>query len=192
MPELLENHWGYDPAQLGFPSIAACRAVVLQTPTGLFGYHMSSGHTAAAARAADFANYVTNHTPAAPAAGTFLFVVTYTEKPVTGYGVDSLAEWKAEALVFANALVGFAGRRMGYSLSPANGAHSSYVRFLHNVGMAEIKTAAWDDHAAYIVRGNQGPAANHGWRGQQLPRDLITAVNIPGATLKKANPQMLD
>ncbi|KPF79321.1 hypothetical protein IP88_02135 [alpha proteobacterium AAP81b] len=193
MPELSEHHLGYDAAQLGFPSIAACRAIVLQTPTGLFGVHVASAHTNAAARAAEFAQFVTNHTPTAPAAATYLFVVAYTEKPITGYDEGRmLTQWKAEAKAFADALVGFTGRRMGYSLSPANGAMSSYVRYTHNVGMATIETAAWDDHAAYLVRGSHTPTANWTWRGQQVPRNIITAVNIPGGSLKRVNPQSLD
>ncbi len=192
MPELLENHWAFDPLQIGFPSIAACRAIVLQTPTGLYGFHMSSSFKDAAARALDFRNFVIGHSPTAPGQGTFLFVTAYTEKPVTGYDTTALADWKAEARTFADALTGFAGRRMGYSLSPATGANSSYVRYEHNVGMATIKVAPWNDQAPYIVKGDQGPSATHGWRGQQIVKRIVTAVNIPATDLKKANPQMLD
>lgn len=191
MPELLENHWGFDAAQLGFPSIAACRAVVLQTPAGLFGYHMSSGHTAAAARAQDFATWLHAHGSWVAGSGLYLYCVTYTEQPVTGYGVNSLGEWKAEAQAFATAL-GFGGRRMGYSLSPAHGAHSSYVRVDQAVGMAAISVAPWDDHAAYITRGSQAPTVNHGWRGQQIAKPIVTAVAMPSPPLKRINLQALD
>ncbi len=189
--ELLENHWGFDAVDLGFPSIAACRAIVLQTTAGLFGYHMSSSHLTAAARAIDFANYVHNHAQWVAGAGQMLYVICYTEKPITGYGANALSEWKAEAQVFAAALT-HTGRRMGYGLSPAHGGLSSYVRVTQSVGMPIVAVAPWDDHAGYIVRAQTAPTANHSWRGQQLPRSIITAVNIPSPPLKQVNVQSLD
>jgi hypothetical protein len=37
---LLMNECGFDPAKIGFPSLQGCVGVVLQTSTGLFGWHI--------------------------------------------------------------------------------------------------------------------------------------------------------
>lgn len=192
MKYLAEHQFGFDAAQLGFPSIAACRAIVYQTVAGLYGYHMYYGYNAAnnAVRAADFANFINTHNGGGGVpAGQYLFVVTYTEMPVTGYSANSLTDWQAEAANFAAAL-GFVGRRMGVSLSPKTGALSSYVQFDQAVGMAKISAAPWVDDPLLYVKAVQPPAPDFGWNGQQVPKSCYTA--IAPLALTTHNPQMLD
>src|SRR5262245_26622674 len=38
---LCEREIGFDTTEIGFPSILGCRAIVLVTSSGLFGYHLN-------------------------------------------------------------------------------------------------------------------------------------------------------
>jgi len=38
---LCEREIGFDAAEIGFPSVMGCRAIVLVTGGGLFGYHLN-------------------------------------------------------------------------------------------------------------------------------------------------------
>ena len=38
---LCEREIGFDAAEIGFPSILGCRAIVIVTSGGLFGYHLN-------------------------------------------------------------------------------------------------------------------------------------------------------
>lgn len=56
---LCEREIGFDAVELGFPSVLGCRAIVVVTAGGLFGYHLN-GNLNPVKRAA-FVNFITNH-----------------------------------------------------------------------------------------------------------------------------------
>lgn len=59
MTYLGEREIGFDAAEIGFPSILGCRAIVVVTAGGLFGYHLN-GNLSALKRNA-FVNFITGH-----------------------------------------------------------------------------------------------------------------------------------
>lgn len=56
---LCEREIGFDAASIGFPSVMGCRAIVLVTGGGLFGYHLNG--TLNATKLAAFAAFVNGH-----------------------------------------------------------------------------------------------------------------------------------
>ncbi len=58
MINLVEHEVGFDANSVGFPSIDACRAILLVTGGGLFGYHLAGG-TLTDSKRDGFANFIT-------------------------------------------------------------------------------------------------------------------------------------
>jgi hypothetical protein len=56
---LCEREIGFDAAEIGFPSVMGCRAIVLVTAGGLFGYHLNG--TLNGQKLATFVNFVNSH-----------------------------------------------------------------------------------------------------------------------------------
>src|SRR5690554_6151511 len=56
---LCEREIGFDAVEIGFPSVMGCRAIVLVTAGGLFGYHLNGNLNAM--KQAAFVNFVTAH-----------------------------------------------------------------------------------------------------------------------------------
>lgn len=191
MPELLEQDWGYDDNVLGFPSISACRAVVLETTAGLFGYHMASGHTNAPAKAKSFAQYVHAHRKWTAGSAKYLYVVTYLQGQ-TGYtGGQEISQWRAEAKVFADALQ--AGvRRFGFGMTEADAKGSAYVKIIKAAGLATVKIGRWHSFGEFIEKGITNGSPDHGGLFLANPRDNVRKVDVPDGNLKTVNLQALD
>lgn len=56
---LCEREIGFDAVEIGFPSVMGCRAIVLVTAGGLFGYHLNGALNPA--KQAAFVNFVNGH-----------------------------------------------------------------------------------------------------------------------------------
>ena len=56
---LCEREIGFDAKKIGFPSVRGCRAIVLVTGSGLFGFHLNG--TLSAAKKAALVNFVAGH-----------------------------------------------------------------------------------------------------------------------------------
>lgn len=191
MPELSENQWGYDASTLGFPSISACRAIVLKTTAGLFGFHMYFSHDSAANRAKNFSDFVHNHPQWTAGCAQQLYVVTYIADK-TGYSAgQEMAQWKAEAKTFADELAPGI-RRMGFGLTAADAPSSAYFKVTDAQGLANLQIARWHDHSEYVSKGLATPDANYGGITLKKPTQGITAVSIPSANLKTRRWQALD
>ena len=58
-----EREIGFDGVEIGFPSVLGCRAIVVVTSSGLFGYHLNGSLNPTKRDA--FVNFITGHTPGA-------------------------------------------------------------------------------------------------------------------------------
>jgi len=56
---LCEREIGFDTNEIGFPSVLGCRAIVLATGGGLFGFHLNG--VLSDAKKTAFVNFITNH-----------------------------------------------------------------------------------------------------------------------------------
>ena len=137
---LCEREIGFDAAEIGFPSVLGCRAIVLVTNSGLFGYHLN-GNLSLAKRTA-LVNFITTH--------------------VHGHGFRNLYAASTGAGLAADhdelrdiaATLGYTGSIYWASL-PAGG--SVYVHFQdidHNT--CAITSRAWND-AVDNVPANKAP-----------------------------------
>lgn len=59
MIHLCEREIGFDPAEIGFPSVMGCRAIVYVTTGGLFGYHLNGNLSPV--KQASLVNFINQH-----------------------------------------------------------------------------------------------------------------------------------
>ena len=96
MEWLAEREVGFDTDKIGFPSIDGCHAVVLQTGSGLYGFHNYGGSATDAfkERSDSFEAFVQQHFVSRGAVAQ-LYGVCFRNK--RGYSAgDKLAAWKDE------------------------------------------------------------------------------------------------
>lgn len=137
-----EREIGFHATDIGFPSILGCRAVVLVTGSGLFGFHLNGALSTAKLNA--FVNFITQHVHGNGRR------MLYAASAETG-----LAKQYAEAELknIATAL-GYIGPVYWASL-PAGG--SAYVHFMNvNNTTCSITARTWND-AVDGVAANKGP-----------------------------------
>ncbi len=118
MTFLGNNHIGFDAAELGFPSIAGCHAIVLVAANGLFGLHNMGGADPGQwdGRSTAFGAYVKGLGGSYGA--TMLYGVCYaTGGNSRGYGTaGAKAVWLNELQSFAKK-VSYGGPIWGYDLA---------------------------------------------------------------------------
>ena len=151
MKYLMEHEMAFDAQQLGFPSIQGCHAIVLQTNTGLYGYHVAggSGDNLWERNARLFAQFVNGHGGNANTASR-LYGASFVGNNQRGYQVPHFQvneyrrKWKAELVTFASALR-YSGTISGYDLhkSFAAGNVSAYVRFTANGDKCDLQVRQW-------------------------------------------------
>ena len=61
---LCEHEIGFDAAEIGFPSVLGCRAIVLVTSGGLFGYHLAGNLSTTKKNV--FLNFINTHPHGTP------------------------------------------------------------------------------------------------------------------------------
>ena len=126
---LAEREVGFDLDTIGFPSIDGCHAVVLESGSGLYGFHNYGGSATSsfAERGQVFATFVNQHF-VSKGVLTHLYGVCFRGK--RGYAhSDKLKAWKEEMKAFAAAL-GYRGTVSGYNLDLTGfGAKSAYVEY---------------------------------------------------------------
>ncbi|MBR0673791.1 hypothetical protein [Neoroseomonas soli] len=157
-----EYEFGYAADRIGFPSISACRAIVYQTTTGLFGFHQATGYGPLKIDrdARKFAAFVNGH---AAGAGHGLNVYVGAKLGAGGtysMGMPGAQEVAAEIGAIARELR-FTGPVSCYDLSIGRpGAQGAYVEFVANGGICDIFANDWVEHHA---DGNKGaPTGNPG------------------------------
>jgi len=166
-----EKEFGYDKDRLGFPSISACRAIVFQTTTGLFGYHNAGNNYPERGdwtRAAEqFAGYVVRHPE--NGAGVRLFVVTRVGNggayfQLKGSKRTNHDMWVEEAKTFAKALQFNVGPIVGFDLSTVAKSNSSYVEFRRVFTQCLVIVKDWDfadDVKNEATKGNYVDTPDH-------------------------------
>lgn len=156
---LCEREIGFDPTAVGFPSINGCRAVVLVTGGGLFGFHLN-GSLSAGKRTA-FSQFVSNHINGAPKNNL------YAACTQPGSDIDH-----AELRQIASD-VGYSGTIYWAGLASV-AAGSAYVEMeqIHN-NTCVIQARTWND-SVDGVPGNKGP---------YLPANRAMANGAPNAQM---------
>lgn len=162
---LCEREIGFDAGQIGFPSVSGCRAIVLVTSGGLFGYHLNGNLNEE--KKLSFAGFV-NGRP-----------LGITKRTLYAASVGAgIAHYYGELRDIAAAL-GYNG-----TIYWANLAGPSYVNFVNiNHSTCGITARAWSD-AADSVPANRGPyaAANRAIANGPANANMYINVNPAGLT----------
>jgi len=190
---LKEHEFGFHPTVLGFPSIDACRAVVVQTANGLFGWHQASGAYADRFNTYGnkFGSYIRGHRLAS-SVGLTMYVVThvgvrggYGGAPGTAAGnAQQGREHLAEIAAYAQA-IGFKGTLRSYDLSTRWPTGSCYVEFNVNGNGCDVYANAWhtmgNETANFDVSRGHDHKNGHGASFAD-PKLMFTKVNTTGRT----------
>lgn len=137
-----EREIGFDTAKIGFPSVMGCRAIVVVTAGGLFGYHLN-GALNPAKRAA-FVNFILTHVNGNARRNLYVASV--------GAG---LAADHQEIRDIATDLA-YAGPIYWGSLPPGGSSYVHYQDINHNT--CSITARTWVD-LTDSVPANKGPYA---------------------------------
>jgi len=159
-----EREIGFDAAEMRFPSIGGCRAIVLVTGGGLFGFHLSG--TRNAQKMNSFSQFIQGHAQGNPKRNL------YIASRVGGNSQHTNAEeCYAEIKDFAQAL-GFEGAMYWADLSSVGGA-SAYVEFKSVQNHTCIITArTWNDP----VDGVAGNRANYAGANRTMAMGAAPAL----------------
>jgi len=140
---LVEDQVGFDTVVVGFPKLGGCMAVVLQTTSGLYGFHITPGNTH---KVAQFAQFIATNGPGG--AHVKLYGSCYWDNRY--HGQSQQAAWKTEMTQIATAL-NFHGAVRGYDMSSftshadkaysAAGVHmgNNYLEYRRNAGANNCK-----------------------------------------------------
>jgi len=139
---LVEREIGFDAAEIGFPSVLGCRAIVTVTAGGLFGYHLN-GNLSVAKRNS-YVNFVNGH---AQGGGKRML---YAASTGAGLAAD-YAELRAIAADFH-----YGGDIYWANLNTPGSAYVHYTGINH--ATCGITARAWSD-AADNIPANKGPYA---------------------------------
>ena len=135
---LCEREIGFDAVEIGFPSVLGCRAIVLVTNNGLFGYHLN-GNLSLAKRTA-LVNFITTHIHGNG------FRTLYAASAGAGLAADH------NELRDIAAALGYAGSIYWASLPPGGSVYVHFQDIDHNT--CAITSRAWND-AVDNVPGNK-------------------------------------
>ena len=144
MKYLMEHETAFDSTTLGFPSIQGCHAIVYQTKSGIYGFHVAggSGNNRWPYNARHFAQFIRQH-GGGIAKGSRLYGVTYIGNNQRGYSAPARTNWKNELVEFATAL-SYTGKISGYDLDKtlAQGT-SAYVEYRVNGDKCDVFIETW-------------------------------------------------
>ncbi len=129
MIHLCEREIGFDAVEIGFPSVMGCRAIVLVTTGGLFGYHLNGNLNPT--KLAALVNFINQHAHAG--AGRMLYAAS------AGNGLqqdhDELGQIAAE--------LNYDGPIYWVNLPPAGSFYVHFQDINHNT--CTITSRAWSD-----------------------------------------------
>jgi hypothetical protein len=156
------NHIGFDPSGLTYPSISGCHAVMYLTDAGMFGLHNLGGADKESwdNRADAWKDYVTNHIHSG-SPGRAMYGVCYaTGDTSRGYGLANVQKtnWLGELAAFAKKIK-FKGVIYGYDLSNQIHAPSVTVSYTRIGAAAVIQVKKY--HATEDTKGANPNPANH-------------------------------
>lgn len=168
-----EREIGFDTADIGFPSIGGCRAIVLVTAGGLFGFHLSGTRTDTKIK--NFVQFIDGHASGHGRRNL------YIASRIGGNSQHTDAqECYAEIRAFAKGL-DFDGPVHWADLSAVPGA-SAYVQFGSVQNNTCVITArTWNDHVDGAA-GNKGnyAGANRAMALGAAPALMFTNVDTAG------------
>jgi len=165
---LCEREMGFDAAAVGFPSVEGCRAVVVVTAGGLFGFHLNG--TLSAAKRAAFVAFVTQHVHGV--------VIRRIYAASAGVGQE-MAHAQQELRVLAGDL-NYAGSIYWATLPPGGSSYVDYLDINHT--SCVITARPWSE-ANDAVAGNRGPyvgGANRAMANGAPPSTMYTGVDQAG------------
>lgn len=150
MIHLCEREIGFDTAGIGFPSVLGCRAIVLVTSGGLFGYHLNGNLNLAKKTA--FVNFVAQH-----AHGN-------AKKALYAASAGAGLKQDHDELKDIAATLAYTGPIYWASLSAAGSVYVHFQDIDHNT--CSITSRAWSDPAdnvaankvAYVAGANRAMA----------------------------------
>ena len=143
-----EYEYGYAATRIGFPSISACRAILYQTTTGLFGFHQATGYgpTKIDRDADKFARFVSGHRAGAGAGLNLYVAAKLGDGSTYAQAMPGMQEFAAEIGAVARALR-FAGPVLAYDLSyNTAGRQGVYVEFHARQDGCDMFINNWVDH----------------------------------------------
>lgn len=141
--QLSEREIGYDAVAIGFPSIGACRGIVLVTAGGLFGIHLNGNSNAN--KEQNFVQFVTGHPQGGAGAQRNLYIAS---RVGGGSHHQNAGECYTEIKRYATAL-NYRGPMYWADLSSLGG--SSYVYFDSVQNTTCIITARpWNDPVDHV------------------------------------------
>jgi len=149
---LCEDEIGYDAAEIGFPAVDGCRAVVLATSNGLFGYHIRG--TLRENKKIAFAGFV-NRNP-----------LGITKKALYAASSQAGPVFYAEIRELARTL-GYNGTIFWATLAANTSSYVNFVGVNHNTCI--ITSRAWNAPVDNVV-GNKTP---------YVPANRATAIGAP-------------
>ena len=160
---IFENEYAFSTTKLCFPSISGCRAIVFQTPNGLFGVHQSSGpHSEKFERFGEkLAKFVTDHT-SGTGKGVNLYGAAYLSRPNSAYNdPGARQEHMSEMSAYAKKLK-FTGSITCFDLSTAlGGGGSAYVEMEAKGGLCDVYASSWINPGPAKVTFDQSRKNNH-------------------------------
>lgn len=166
---LCEREIGYDPQAIGFPSIDGCRAVVVLTAAGMFGFHLNG--TLSTAKKNKFVQFISRHQRGG--AGTAIYAASK----------DARNRYYEQELRDIAQGVGYGGDIYWADLSSVDG-RSAYVemRLVPGNNTCIITARGWDDDVD-SDDGNKGDYVDSGSRtiaNGPPPARMYSAVDPSG------------
>jgi hypothetical protein len=149
---LCEREIGFDAGEIGFPSIDGCRAIVMVTAGGLFGYHLNGKLSTVKKNA--FVNFITQH--AQGNSRRALYAASAGQALATRYDQEELRD-------IARTLL-FTGPIYWGTLPPGSSCYVHFQDINHNT--CTITWRAWSDpldnlpanKAAYVAGADRAVA----------------------------------
>jgi hypothetical protein len=163
---LCEREIGFDAAEIGFPSVLGCRAIVVVTSGGLFGYHLNGNLSNIKKNA--FVTFVNTHAQGNPR--RMLYAAS------TGAGLPAdYAELRAIA-----ADLHYAGNIYWANLNTPGSAYVHYTGINH--ATCGITARTWNDPADNIPanKGAYAAGANRAMANGAANAQVYTNVNTAG------------
>ncbi|EMZ7034348.1 hypothetical protein ABE276_002382 [Salmonella enterica] len=174
MNYLCEREIGFDATEIGFPSVMGCRAIVLVTAGGLFGYHLNG--TLNAQKLTAFINFVNTHPKGRGRPRRRLYVAcSGVGMPQDYQEIGQIAAKLCDAMP-----IYWATLPVGYS---------SFVHF-QNIGnnTCTITSRLWDDRTDSAAGNKVNYAnANRTMDRGAAPRQMYENVSLTGLVARYPN-----
>jgi hypothetical protein len=179
MRYLGDRHVGFDPQELGFPSLDGCQGIVYVTDAGLFGFHNLGGAAKVdwEDRAKAFALYVSGH-PQGNSPGRALYGACYAPDR-RGYGTtDWKTMWRGELTEIASRL-GFTGKIYGGNLTQAGIANPALAEFTKVGNTCVLQAKQWSDAGATKAPNDGSYSHKTTYRANTNAATIIKDLSFP-------------